>query len=360
MKVENTGGSVVQLEEGIFLIPGRKSGGCNIFVLKGSHKTALIDAGMPGDHEYLCAGLAEIGLAIDDVSLVILTHEHIDHVGGLRDLPKRIVVAAHTRAANKLQLDDSFSTMSGAFAAGRMSGHVDIHLEDGSLIDLGGIRLRTIYTPGHCSGAICLYEPTRGALFTSDTIFAGGILGGIFASGNISDYINSLERLREFRIVGLYPGHGRMSTKPAEDLARAINGSALLMSDTQHLFESINAKGAFDQIKRATVDYSRRAAERRQATRVLSTLQGLIRLEDADHPVGVQNISITGARLDREISVVEGNVVSMCLDFIGDLDCQVVAHLDGNTRLRFHKTSPGHGNLAAWLQQQPGGTRKHS
>lgn len=360
MNVENSRGSIVQLEEGIFLIPGRKAEGCNIFVLKGSHKAALIDVGMPSDHDLLCSSLADIGLRIDDVSMVILTHEHIDHVGGLHRLPKRIVVAAHARAANKLQLDDEFSMMSSAFGAEKTSGHVDIHLEDGSLIDLGGIRLRTVYTPGHCSGSICLYEPARGAMFTSDTIFAGGVLGGIFASGNISDYINSLERLREFRLVSMYPGHGKMSMHPADDLERAIKGSLLLLSDTRDLFESINVGGAFHQFRSATGDYSRRAAERRENVRVASSLDALIHLNDADHPVTVQNISMTGARLDREIEVLKGETLLLTLEAIGELECKVIAHIDGHTHLTLLESSPAHENLAVWVcQQHPGAKRHH-
>jgi len=351
MKAERAASSIVQLEDGIFLIPGRKSGGCNIFVLKGSRRIALIDVGLPDDHDHICSSLAEIGLTIDDVSLVILTHEHLDHVGDLPNLPKHILIAAHSRAAIKLQLDDQFAMMSGAFGSGKMSGDVDIHLEDGSLIDLGGIRLRTIYTPGHCSGAICLYEPDRGILFTADTVFAGGTLGGICASGNISDYISSLERLREFRLLAMYPGHGRMSANPAEDLNRAIGGSTLLLSDTRSLFESINVKGVFDQIKSATVDYSRRAAERRQDVRVPSSLQALLRLDDGDHPVSVQGISIAGGRLDREIAVPANEVVSLALDAVGNLQCQVIAHVEGYTSLKFLKSSPDIENLAAWLRK---------
>ena len=349
MKVENTGGSVVQLEEGIYLIPGRKSGGCNVFVLRGTNKVALIDTGMPGDHDFLCASLAAIGLSINDVGIVIATHEHIDHVGGLQHLPSHIMVAAHARAATKLALDDQFSMMSGLFGEGKISGHVDIHLEDGTLIDLGGIRLRTLYTPGHCSGAICLYEPNRGALFTADTLFAGGILGGIFASGNVSDYIDSLKRLKEFRLVSMYPGHGRMSSTPEEDLDRGIRGSVLLMSDTRSLFDAINVKGAFGRIKRGTVDYSRRAAERREETRVMSDLTGLIHLDDADHPVFLQNVSLTGARLDRQIEVAKGARIALTIDAIGDFNCEVIAHSHGHTRLKFLKDSPGNQNLTDWL-----------
>lgn len=358
MKPESPGGKVIQLEDGIFLIPGRKAEGCNIFVLKGSRRVALIDVGMPNDHDLLCSSLTAIGLSIDDVSMVILTHEHIDHVGGLHKLPQRVVVAAHARAANKLRLDDDFSVMNSAFGTGKIASNIDIHLEDGTLIDLGGIRLRTIYTPGHCSGAICLYEPERGAMFTSDTIFAGGILGGIFASGNISDYINSLERLREFRMVSMYPGHGGMSSHPADDLERAIKGSLLLLGDTRSLFQSINVKGAHDQFRSATGMYSRRAAERRENVRMPTTLGALVHLGDADHPVGVRNLSLTGARLDREIAMAKGASVRLTLDTIGEIECEVIAHVAGHTHLKVLASSPAGELLAGWLSRQRADTKR--
>lgn len=357
MKVETARRSIVQLDEGIFLIPGRKAEGCNIYVLKGTRKIALIDVGMPNDHELLCSSLAEIGISINDISLVVLTHEHIDHVGGLLKLPRRVVVAAHARAATKLRLDDEFSMMSRAFGVEKITGHVDIHLEDGALIDLGGIRLRTIYTPGHCSGSICLYEPERGAMFTSDTIFAGGVLGGIFASGNISDYINSLERLREFRLVSMYPGHGRMSTHPSDDLDRAIKGSLLLLSDTRNLFESVNIKGAFNKFRRETGEYSRRAAERREAVRVPGSLDAMVHLGDADHLVTVQNISMTGARLDREIPVVKGETFLLTLGCIGNFECEVIAHVGGHTHLKLLESSPARDSLVVWVFERQSGAK---
>lgn len=352
MTVKRTGGSIVQLEDGIFMIPARKKEGCNIYVLKGLEKIALIDVGMSGDHDFLCSSLAEIGLTIADVSIVVLTHEHIDHVGGVQSLPKNIVVAAHARAACKLQYNDQFSMMSGAFGTGKISAHVDIHLENGSLIDLGGLRLKTIYTPGHCSGAICLFEPSRGALFTADTIFAGGILGGIFASGNISDYINSLDRLSELKLEAIYPGHGPKSTRPTEDLERAIKGSSMLLSDTRDLFDSIKVGGSFDRIKRATVDYSRRAAERREDKRIPCHIAALVHLDEADHPVSVQNISLVGARLDRKIPAEKGSIVLLTLDSIGDLDCEVIAHIGSLTRLSIRKSSPDLKQLLAWLLEK--------
>lgn len=341
--------SVVQLDEGIFLIPGRSGGGCNVYVLKGTRKNLLIDVGLPSDYDTLCNGLGEIGLTINDIHMVVLTHEHIDHVGCLPNLPTHIIVAAHGRAASKIMLDDQFSMMSGAFKAGKVSSHIDIRLEDGALLDLGGIRLRVIYTPGHCSGAICLYELKTGTLFTGDTIFANGILGGIFASGNISDYISSLERLQEFRLVSMCPGHGRMSKNPVSDLERAINGSSLLMSDTQSLFDCIDIHGSFEHIMRATQDYSRQASERRGDLREPCDIEALVHLPDADHPVKVQDISISGARLDRKIQVDKDDVISITLTDIGNLECKVISHRNGHTQFTFLASSTDLSSLETWL-----------
>lgn len=352
MKPDNTGGSVTELDDGIFLIPGRKAGGCNVFVLRGKHKTILIDVGLPDDYGYLCAGLAEIGLTIDDVQMVILSHEHIDHIGCVPLLPSKIVVAAHDRAANKFLLDDQFSMMSGAFNTRAGTFHVDLHLEHGTTIDIGGIKLRTLYTPGHCSGAICLFEPNRGALFTADTVFAGGILGGIFASGNISDYINSLERLNELKLNAMYPGHGRMSSTPNSDIGRAIKGSRLLMSDTQTLFDSIDIGSAFRNIKNGAVDYSRRAAERRQSIRVSGTMSAVAHLPDADHSVETVNLSIDGILLDRLIPVAAKEMVTLTIDGLGDIECEVVDHQHGQTRLRLLKSVNGNEALKQWLQHK--------
>ena len=352
MSHEGSGGQPQQLADNIFLLPGRKGGGCNVYVLKGSRKNLLIDVGLPQDYAAICAGLAEIGMSMDDIHMVILTHEHVDHVGGLPCLPGRILVAAHARAATKFALDDEASMMSGAFEAGKGTIHVDLHLEDGALIDIGGLRLRVIYTPGHSSGSICLHELEHGTLFSGDTLFAGGILGGIFASGNIADYIDSLGRLREYRLNAAYPGHGRTSNAVLADLDRAIVGSRQLMNDTQSLFNSVNAKTSFERIMSATVDYSRRAAERRGDRRVAGEIAALVRLDDADHVVNIRNISLSGASLDRVLPVRAEAEVDMVIDGIGRLTATVLAEVDSRTRLRFSRDLPCREELATWLAQK--------
>ena len=103
---------------------------------------------------------------------------------------------------------------------------------------------------------MCYYDPDRQLLFTADTLFAGGILGGIFASGSNSDYIGSLKRLQSLRIRAFYPGHGRNSETPHEDLERGILASERLAQDTRSLFEAMRHSGSFDYIMRGTAAYA--------------------------------------------------------------------------------------------------------
>lgn len=153
--------------------------------------------------------------------------------------------------------------------------HVDFALHDDTVIDLGGCCLRALHTPGHVSGALCYYEPDRQRLFTADTIFAGGILGGIFASGSNSDYLWSLRRLQSLRIRAFFPGHGRNSQTPHDDIERGILASEQLASDTRSLFDSMRYGTSFDYIMRGTAAYAAKPAEAsRQPVHVASSPAG--------------------------------------------------------------------------------------
>jgi glyoxylase-like metal-dependent hydrolase (beta-lactamase superfamily II) len=106
---------------------------------------------------------------------------------------------------------------------------VHLWLENMTRIDLGNYSLRVFHTPGHTSGCISLIETTSGLLFSADSVFAGGTLSYIAESGSIGDYLDSLARLRCFALRALYPGHGRISDTPIEDIDRAVaNAQALL------------------------------------------------------------------------------------------------------------------------------------
>ena len=252
---ERKGNGVTQLKENIFQLRGQ----CMSYLVKGTKKNLLIDTGLPWDSENLEMQLNSLGLSKDDIHIVVLTHEHLDHIGGVPLFSPRTVIAAHTLAANKISMQDEFVLMSKAFRLAADAYHVDIHLHHGTKIDLGGCTLSVLHSPGHSSGSISLYESDAKIMFTGDTIFANGILGGIFPSGSISDYALTLRFLSTLRINEIYPGHGRISLTPEEDFEKAIKASMNLANDTRALFNALDSRNEFAQISKAISTYAKRA-----------------------------------------------------------------------------------------------------
>jgi glyoxylase-like metal-dependent hydrolase (beta-lactamase superfamily II) len=221
---------------GIYQLRGEKPGS-HVYLIKGDAKTALIDTGVAGKFPALKRRLKGLGLQIGDVNLIILTHEHYDHIGATAFFHHSAVVAAHRSAANKVELQDEFVTFLKRDQPSRPFW-VDVWLEDGSVIDLGNYALHVVHTPGHTSGCICLYEPRAGLLFTGDTVFAGGTLSEIAVGGNVSDYVNSVGRLSTLKVKQMYPGHGRVSTTPDQDLPKAILYAQTMLDDCKTFFEA--------------------------------------------------------------------------------------------------------------------------
>ena len=228
---------VIELAPGIYQLRGEKPGS-HVYLIKGATKNVLIDTGVAGKFPVLEHRLAELGLRVKDVNLIILTHEHYDHIGATAFFHRTAVIAAHRLAANKLELQDEFVTFRKYRDQSSKPFWVDVWLEDGSIIDLGNYELLVIHTPGHTSGCICLYEPRAGLLFTGDTVFAGGTLSEIAVGGNVSDYVNSVRRLSNLKIKQLYPGHGRVSITPDEDLPKAIVYAQTMLDDCKTFFEA--------------------------------------------------------------------------------------------------------------------------
>lgn len=126
---------------------------------------------------------------------------------------------------------------------------VDLCLESGSVVRTGNYNLTVVHTPGHSSGSICLYEPDQRLVFTGDTVLTGGNIGGVFGSGSISDYIESIQRLAMLRVDEYYPGHGPASRDPSKEFQAAINRSQTILDDSKALFSVVREKAKFDHIR---------------------------------------------------------------------------------------------------------------
>lgn len=222
---------VEEVQRGVYLLKG-EARGSHSYLISAAYRNVLIDSGLDQNFLALQEQLLSLGLKLRDIDIVINTHEHLDHIGANRYFQEFSLIAAHRFAATKITLQDHYVTLYRSRDLNEVPLHVHLWLENRSLFDLGSHTLEVLHTPGHTSGSICLYEFTTKVLFSGDTVFAGGTLSYIAESGSIGDYINSIIRLEARKISKIYPGHGKVSEHPEEDLARAIlNAKKLLQGD---------------------------------------------------------------------------------------------------------------------------------
>jgi glyoxylase-like metal-dependent hydrolase (beta-lactamase superfamily II) len=234
-----------------------KNRAANAYLVVGSRRTVLIDVGLSTNYPALLACLNHVGLTPDKIDMVVLSHEHLDHIGAAYHFEGRTYIAAHRLAANKIMLRDDFSMLRKMFNEPNVPINIDIWLEEGNVIDLGNFRLDVFYTPGHTSACMTLFDAEKGLLFAADTLMPGGVMGGVFGSGSIADYIQSLEKLKGLNSRILLSGHGRLSDTPQEDVRIAIQRSHSLLSDTAELFDALDARSNFEPIMQSVRDLNK-------------------------------------------------------------------------------------------------------
>ena len=139
--------TIEEVYPNIYLIYGQNRS-AHSYLIKGTTKNVLIDSCLPNGVDSVVSRLATIGITPDDLDFILLTHEHIDHAGGVPQLTHNAIVGAHRLAANKLTLRDEFVLMSGAFGGlNDAPFHIDLLLTAGFIVDLGNYELHVIHTP---------------------------------------------------------------------------------------------------------------------------------------------------------------------------------------------------------------------
>ena len=146
-----------------------KNRAANAYLVVGTKRTILVDVGLSTNYPHLLACLAHVGVTPDKIDMVVLSHEHLDHIGAAYHFTGRTYVAAHRLAANKIMLRDDFSMLRKMFNEPNVPIDIDIWLEEGNVLDLGNFRLDVLYTPGHTSACMTLFDSEKGLLFAADT-----------------------------------------------------------------------------------------------------------------------------------------------------------------------------------------------
>jgi len=206
-------------------------------ILIAGEELTIIDTGLPGSSTRIARFIHSLGRSIEEVSLIIITHNHIDHAGGLAELRKltRAKVAAH-----KADLDDPASQMPYPKLIKRLlripslsnfhSGfllkpeEVDIHLEGGETLEpLGGLEV--VHTPGHTPGSISLFSPKHKLLVAADALTRQGKNPWLPHKSVSSDFpqaIESIKRMTDLDINIVCFGHNRPLTGDVTNKLREL------------------------------------------------------------------------------------------------------------------------------------------
>jgi len=183
------------------------SNNCNAYLLADQARI-LIDPGHVQHFRYVQTGLDALGLSIEDMDLVLCTHAHADHLEAVQLFSEAgVPFAVHEAEAQVVesmarQLSDRRRQATGSLVPA-------FYLTEGEL-EVKGLDLEIIHTPGHSPGSVSIYWPSQKALFSGDLIFRDGVGRTDLPRGDGQQLKESIKRVAERRTDYLLSGHGDM------------------------------------------------------------------------------------------------------------------------------------------------------
>jgi glyoxylase-like metal-dependent hydrolase (beta-lactamase superfamily II) len=217
--------------------------GTNSYVLRGpySWSSVVVDPG-PTNEAHVRA------LAAGPVGLILLTHGHLDHTEAAQAL------AARTNSPVRA-LDPGYCL--GAEP-----------LTDGEIIEVAGVTITVVTTPGHTRDSVCFHLPQdgpAGSVLTGDTVLGRGTTIIDHPGGRLADYLDSLRRLQDFGPATVLPAHGPvlpdLAAVAATYLAHRAERLAQIKAALDHLGSSATVARVADLVYGDVDPGVRRAAE---------------------------------------------------------------------------------------------------
>jgi hydroxyacylglutathione hydrolase len=187
---------------------------CTVLWCDATGQAAVVDPG--GDVELIVDAIRAEGVS---PVRILLTHGHIDHVGGAAELAVRLDLPIFGPHRDDIFLFDALREQARMFGLTSVAPfYPDRWLSPGERVPLGDTSLEVIHCPGHTPGHLVFYQADAGLAQVGDVLFRGSIGRTDFPRGNHRDLLDSI-RNRLFPLgdaVRFIPGHGPMSTLGAE------------------------------------------------------------------------------------------------------------------------------------------------
>ena len=216
MKITTFGANLIQLTRYPVLFP------VNCYLVREDDGFTLIDTGLPGSTAAILAAAQARGAPI---RRIVLTHAHMDHVGGVAALkrarPAAEVVLHEADEPLYFALPQQPALLGIPRGQWRQLGFeyeepppVERHWQDGEIYQVGELEFKVLHCPGHTPGHVVLFEPNERKVFVGDCLFAGSVGRTDLPGGSTQQLMDSIHEkiLTLGDDVVVYSGHGPETT----------------------------------------------------------------------------------------------------------------------------------------------------
>ena len=189
---------------------------CYLLRRDGSDRALIVD---PGDEaERILTAVGELGVAVE---AILITHCHFDHIGAVSPVAKQTGAPVYCPEIEVPVLADIMSWVPGPFGPFE-SYDADETVAGGETLELAGMELDVIFTPGHSPGHVTYSVRDEEAVFSGDVLFKGSVGRVDLPGGDWESLLESIRTLVEGHSAEttVYPGHMGVTTLGAE---RATN-----------------------------------------------------------------------------------------------------------------------------------------
>ena len=187
----------------------------NCFIARrdGSDRAVVIDPGDEADR--LLGAVTELGLTVE---AVLLTHTHFDHVGAVAPVARATGAPVYVSEIERPVLADIMRYVPFPGIGPYESYEADHTLKGGERLEIAGLEIDVLFTPGHSPGHLTFSIPSEQAIFSGDVLFRGSVGRTDLPGGDWTTLLASIRGLVETlpEETAVYPGHMEVTSLGAE------------------------------------------------------------------------------------------------------------------------------------------------